>query len=112
MVSRRQHADASGQNACAAQSLLFANLVIQSPGKQPAHSEHIDCRAESAVTQSVFALAEATGPMVHWNLHKPVTGAFDQRGNETVHSLKWNEGSATFSPHSFQRASCSPPPVL
>ncbi len=82
--------------------LRLANLVIQSPGKQPAHSEHIDCRAERAVTQSVFALAEAAGPMVHWNLHKPVTGAFDQSGNETVHSLKWNEGADTFAPHCLE----------
>src|SRR6266581_1013370 len=102
--NRRQHADGSGQNARAPHSFLFANLVIQSSGKQPAHAEHVDCRAESAITQAVFALAEATGPMVHWNLHKPVTGAFDQRGNETVHTLEWNEGADTFPPHRLECA--------
>src|SRR5437762_7282709 len=102
--NRRQHGGGSGQNARAPHSLLFANFIVQPPRQQPAHAKHIDCRAKSAITQTVFALAEATGPMVHWNLHKPVAGAFDQRGNETVHSLKWNEGADTFAPHCLERA--------
>src|SRR5207249_323419 len=102
--NRRQHVGGSGQNARAPHSFLFANFIVQPPRQQPAHAEHIDCRAKSAITQTVFALAEATGPMVHWNLHKPVAGAFDQRGNETVHSLEWNEGADTLSPHRLECA--------
>src|SRR5439155_16302814 len=102
--NRRQHAGGSGQNARALHSFLFANFIVQPPRQQPAHAEHIDCRAESPITQTVFALAEATRPMVHRNLHKPVASAFDQRGNETVHSLEWNEGADTFPPHRLERA--------
>ena len=102
--NRRQHAGGSGQNARALHSFLFANFIVQPPRQQPAHAEHIDCRAESPITQTVFALAEATGPMVHRNFDQPIAGGFDQRGNETVHAFEWKQRAHAFAPYCFKRA--------
>ena len=68
--------------------LLFAHPVIQPPGQQPADAEHVHRSAKGAVAEAVFALAEFSRAMVHGHFHETITGAFHERGNETVHSLE------------------------
>src|SRR5581483_77328 len=85
-------------------SNLLANLVIQSPGKQPADSQHIDRGAQSAVPKTVFALAKTARTMAHGNFDEPIASGFHQRGNETVHALEWNHRAYAFAPHRFERA--------
>src|SRR6266496_3584001 len=80
------------------------NLVIQSPGQQPAHTEHIDGGAQGAVAKAVLALAKAARSMVHWNFHQPIAGRFDKRGNETVHALEWKQRAHAFTSHRFKSA--------
>src|SRR5207249_11928001 len=81
-----------------------AYFVVQSARKQPAHAEHIDGGTKSAITQAILTLAEATRTMIHGNFHKPVSGGFDKRRDETVHAFEWDQGAHTFPPHCLQRA--------
>lgn len=83
---------------------LVANLVIQSPREQPAHTKHVDRRAHRAIAQAIFGLTKAARPMVHWNFNQPVARAFDQRGNKAMHSLEWNERGDAFGTHRFECA--------
>src|SRR5919106_1947131 len=82
----------------------LADFVIQSPRKQPAHTEHVDGGPEAAIAQAVFALAETTWPMFHRNFHKAIACALDKRRDKAVHAFKRNQRAHAFAPHRFQRA--------
>src|SRR5205814_8690437 len=70
---------------------------------RPTKANRIDCRAQRAIAQAVFSLTAATRPMINRDLHKPVACAFDQRGNETMHSFERNQRANAFAPHRFKR---------
>ena len=50
--------------------------------------------------------------MVHRNFDQPIAGGFDQRGNETVHTLEWKQRAHAFAPHRFKRATGVAHPVF
>src|SRR5438874_5252060 len=85
-------------------SHLLANLVIQSPGQQPAYAEHVNGCAQGTVAKTVLALAEATRAMVHRNFDQTIAGRFDQRGNEAVHAFEWKQRTDAFASHCFKGA--------
>src|SRR5882724_12115583 len=93
-------------------SHLLANLVIQSPGQQPAYTEHIDGCAQGTVAETVLALAEATRAMVHRNFNQTVSRRFDKRGNETVHTFEWKQRAHAFASHCFKSATSVAHPVF
>ena len=92
--------DANGQTGLQS----FAQFIIESARQEPAHPKHVDGGAESTITQAVFALAETTRAMIHRNLNQPISRTFHQRGDETMHAVKWNQCLTTFRPHRFERA--------
>src|SRR5262245_2069996 len=83
--------------------VLFANLVIQTPREQPAHTEHVDCGAHGTIAQTVLSLTKTPRAMVHWNFHQPVPCVFDQRRNKAMHSLERKKRGYAFTPHRLQR---------
>jgi hypothetical protein len=70
---------------------IVPHLIIKPARQEPAHTKHVDGGAEGAVTEAVFALAETTRTMIHWNLNQPISRSFHQCGDETVHALEWNQ---------------------
>src|SRR5438309_10104470 len=80
------------------------HFVIQSPRKQPAHTEHVDGGAEGAAAQAILASTEATRPMINRNFDEAITRRLDKRGNEAVHAFEWNERADALAPHRFERA--------
>ena len=70
---------------------IVPHLIIKPARQEPAHAKHVDGGAEGAIAEVVFALAETTRTMIHWNLNQPISRSFHQRGDETVHALEWNQ---------------------
>src|SRR6476659_8289777 len=83
---------------------LVSNLVAQLPREQPAYAKHIDRGAHRTVPETIFARPKAAGTMIDRNFHQAVAGAFDQRGDKTMHALEGNEGAHTLAPHGLERA--------
>src|SRR5512132_2178613 len=50
--------------------------------------------------------------MVHRNFDQPIAGGFDQRGNETVHTLEWKQRAHARAPHRFKSATGVAHPVF
>src|SRR4051812_30698086 len=84
--------DLGGKNSViprlAQRSLVGADFVIQTPREQPADAKHVHGRPPSPIAEPVFALAEFSRAMVHTHFHQAVAGAFDERGDETMHALE------------------------
>ena len=78
---------------------IVPHLIIKPARQEPAHAKHVDGGAEGAIAEAVFALAEATRTMIHWNLNQPISRSFHQRGDETVHALEWNQRPDAIPPH-------------
>ena len=53
----------------AASSIIAPYFIVKPPRQEPAHAEHVDGGAKSAVTQTILALAETARPMVYGNFH-------------------------------------------
>src|SRR5437588_2730574 len=84
--------------------LLSTHFIIEPPREQPAHTEHVRGGAKGAVAEAVFALAELARAMVHRDFNEAETGAFHQRGNETVHAFERQQRADAFASHRFQGA--------
>src|SRR5437764_1884573 len=84
--------------------LLSTHFIIEPPREQPAHTEHVRGGAKGAVAETVFALAKFARAMVHRDFDETETGAFHQRGNETMHAFERQQRADTFASHRFQGA--------
>ena len=85
-------------------TLFAAHFVNELARQEPAHSEHVDRGAQSAIAEAIIALAETARAMVYWNFDQAKACILDQRGNETVHAFEWNERGDAFATHCFQGA--------
>src|SRR3546814_8318416 len=72
--------------------MTLAADEIKLTGLQPAHSKHVESRAEGTIPQAVFANPKLPGPVIDRDFHDCEAGVLDERGNETVHALERNEG--------------------
>ena len=86
--------------------MTFAEAEIKPAGLEPAHSKHVESRANGAVSQSILADAKLPGPVVDGYLHDSETGVLDERRYETVHTLEGNERLNADAAHRLQGAAC------
>src|SRR5437588_335333 len=85
--------------------LLSTHFIIEPPREQPAHTEHVRGGAKGAVAETVFALAKFARAMVHRDFDETETGAFHQRGNETMHAFERQQRHGHFAnPRRWRRS--------
>ena len=91
--------------------MTFAKDEVKLTGLQPAHSKHVESRAQGTVAQAIFANPKLTRPVIDRDFHNCEAGVLDERGNETVHSLERNEGMHADAAHGLQGAARVAHPV-
>ncbi len=72
-------------------------------GEEPADGEHVHGGLDGAVAETVFADACGSRTMVHGAFGDPESHAFDQCGDEAVHSIERHKRVAAFRSHDFER---------